>query len=214
MGSGLAELDLDTGLIEPVEGVSPYSSALAINGDQVFINVDDWPDINALQFRNLSGWAEDSFTEMPLYYGAEVLMGSSRIIYDLDVAPGRGNLYALVLRADNSWRSLDLEGRPNVLASISENGVVTGMVELPTSTQSLAGTFNQILADGFESDTNVNGCYDLSDGGTNGYWDWIYGANTVSTSDTSPVNDRPLSGNRCRFSFKTRAACRSPVAAR
>ena len=89
-----------------------------------------------------------------------------------------------------------------MLASISNGGLVTGLMELPATARSLTGTFDVMMADGFEGSASVNGCYRLFDT-VNAYVEWTWGANTVSTHDSSEDNVRPL------FTF-TDADCTLP----
>jgi hypothetical protein len=190
-GDGLYGLDLDSGVVTPLPGPAPESSALAIRGDQVFIESNSWPDIEALLIGSLADWADDSFTPMPLLYDASVEAGSTRLIYDLEVSPDSGQLYGLVRRDEENPGYLDPTARPNVLATISNGGLVSSLVELPVTTESLTGTFDFLLADGFEADSSVNGCYRLL-GESEPYTLWTWGESAVSTSAFSENNDRPV----------------------
>ncbi len=189
VGNGLAELDLDSGLITPVvaEGDPIFATSLAIRGDQVLIDDYEWPETASLIFHSLANWPANPVS-MPLHYGEGLEFGSSRVIYDLDVSPGDGQIYSILQRADNSWNIPDAAARPNALVEISNGGLVTRLMDLPVSAMNLAGTDNRMSADGFES--SLNGCYNPFNEGQ--WFEWPWGENQVSTITASAVDNLPV----------------------
>jgi hypothetical protein len=149
--SGLSQVDPDTGMVVPVPGTNAYSSAFAIRGDEVFLDPDDYPETLSLHVRSLSNWAGDTFVPFPLSYGPGAELGSaSRLIYDLDVSQFSGQLYGLLSRDSESWGDLDALAVPNALVTISDSGEVIGIMDLPSTSETVAGTHPMILSDGFE----------------------------------------------------------------
>ncbi len=182
----VSTVDPDTAAVTSLGVVTPRSRAMAIHANEVIFTSSsgDSDFSTALSFYDLSNLVEGTQREVPLGYAADLPAGMKREVVGLDVGQAGKPLTGVLARTERNGSINTLNARPNALVEIDRAGQVTHLADLPVTAVAVAIRETGLLSDGFEG--GIDGCFE--DAGT--WFDWTWGANTVS----SEADGRPLWG--------------------
>lgn len=151
----LERLNRVTGAATKLGDLQKSSNAMVIYNREVI--VADWDvaqDLSTgLAFYDLADVAAGPVRTVPLTYGAGLDAGQIREIESLDVGPAGEPLIGILARTRRSSSSNTSEALPNALVTITLDGVVEHLADLPNSAIHIATAYPvTVLSDGFEGD--------------------------------------------------------------